>query len=54
MLESAYAAINTRLDSLGVRDRRAIECTAGAADIARRLIGRAESARDLDVSAARR
>ena len=50
-LEGSYLAISKRLDSLGVLDRRAIECTLGAADVARRLVGRADAAEYLDVTA---
>ena len=37
-LEGSYAAIIKRLDSLGVEDRSAIECTTRVVDVARRLI----------------
>ena len=52
-LEASYAAISKRLDSLGVEDRTAIECTSDAANVARRLMGRADWAQHLDVSGSR-
>jgi beta-phosphoglucomutase-like phosphatase (HAD superfamily) len=52
-LESSYAAISARLDALGVGDRRAIEYTACAADVARHVLGQAYSTQRLVVDASR-
>ena len=52
-LEGSYAVISKRLDALRVGDRSAIECTVHAADVARRLIGRATSADHLEAGAPR-
>lgn len=50
-VEGAYVAINQRLDALGGGDRRAVEYTAHAADIARRVMGHASVTQRLDATA---